>query len=439
MKPQRPRRLFHRIYLHGVVLLLMVTVSLALAGFFLGRDWRWHRHPQRLAAHLGGLLSSVPEPALDETVARFSRELDVNLAVYSDDGTRLAGAGERPPPPRPARIARPRGSPVRDERTHRVVSAPAGPGRYLRLSFLQQEADMLLRALGFLAVIVLVLALASAPLARAIARPIERLSQTARRLGQGDLSARSGVVRRDEIGALARAFDEMAERLERLVEGQRELVANVSHELRTPLARMRVSLGLAAEAEPGEARELLRDMDADIAELERLVADLLTTARLDATGSLALRRERLDPRGLADAALARFRRLHPHRSAAAELADAPPVDADPELLARVLDNLLDNAAKYSEAPSPIGLALDAAGGGVRFAVRDQGVGIAAEDQPRVFTPFFRADPSRARGTGGVGLGLALSKRIVDAHGGRITLASEPGRGTTVTVWLPAAP
>jgi signal transduction histidine kinase len=292
---------------------------------------------------------------------------------------------------------------------------------------------------GGLALVVLAIALASAPLARAIARPIENLSRAARRLGEGDLAARSGLKRSDEIGALASTFDEMAERLGRLLEGQRELLANVSHELRTPLARIQVALSLAAETEPEQARRHLREAEEDVAELDGLVADVLTVTRLDGGGSLVLRRERLDPQGLVNEAIDRFRRHHPHRAIDARLEAVAQIDAESGLVARVLDNLLDNAAKYSEAPTQVLVELAPSGAGVIVSVRDQGIGIPPEDQPHIFTPFFRGDRSRGRDTGGIGLGLALSKRIVEAHGGHIALESSPGGGTMVRVWLPGAP
>ena len=124
----------------------------------------------------------------------------------------------------------------------------------LRLVLNTTEGDWLLRLGGAFIVVVVVVALVSAPLARGIARPIERLGEAARRLGDGDLTARSGLQGRGEIGALGRTFDEMAQRLERLLGAQRQLLADVSHELRTPLARMRVSLALAADAPREEVR-----------------------------------------------------------------------------------------------------------------------------------------------------------------------------------------
>lgn len=438
-RPHRPRTLYRQVYFHGVLLLVLVAMALGFLGFFLGRDVGWRWHPTLMAQHVAGFLAPVPDEALPAVLPRVANALDADFGVYKDDGHRLAAAGERVPPPldlgQVARLHR-EAKPLRHG--HHEFSSAAGPGRYVRLSLRRTEGEVLLRVLGSLAVVVLVLAVASAPLARAIARPIEHLGRVARRLGEGDLAARSGLRRGDEIGALARTFDEMAERLGRLLEGQRELLANVSHELRTPLARIRVALSLAGEAEPEQAQRHLREIEQDVAELERLVADLLTATRLDGGGALVLRRERVDPLSLVEQAALRFRRHHAGRSLETLFGAAPAIDGEPSLLARVLDNLLDNAAKYSEPATTVAVELDARDGGAAVTVRDHGIGIPPEDEPRVFTPFFRGDPSRGRATGGVGLGLALSKRIVEAHGGRIALESAAGKGTKVTVWLPPA-
>jgi signal transduction histidine kinase len=435
----RPRTLFRRVYLHGVLLLVGVMVAFGLAGIFLGRDDQLRVDPARLAQHVGRLVSSLPDDAIAAQLPEIARGLDVNLVVYTDDGRQLAAAGRRPLAPLPPDEVASLHDPAKAPRArHLAAASDAGPGRYLRLSLRISHRELLLRFLGIVALVIAVLAAASAPLARAISRPIERLAQVARRIGEGDLTARAALDRTDEIGALGRTLDEMAERLGRLLESHRELLANVSHELRTPLARIRVSLSLAAEAPAGEAARHLQAIEEDVAELETLVGDLLTASRLDAGGGLVLRREPVVLRALVETAIARFARLHPGREIVSRLDEVPVVPAEPGLLGRVLDNLLDNAARYSEPPSPIEVSLAADGGGAGIAVRDHGIGIAPEDQARLFTPFFRADRSRDRNTGGVGLGLTLSKRIVEAHGGRITVESQAGEGTTVRVWLPGS-
>ncbi len=291
-------------------------------------------------------------------------------------------------------------------------------------------------------VVLVALAFASFPLARSIAAPVERLTAAARALGEGDLSARANVRARGQLGALGRAFDDMAARLEALVRGERELLANVSHELRTPLARIRVALELAAEGDAERARRYLGEIGQDLGELDGLVADVLAAARLDAGGAAGLRLEvaPLDLAALARDAAERFRASHEGRSLEVDVGEAlPVVRGDAALLRRLVANLLDNAAKYSEPASPLRLVLRAEAGGVALEVRDRGIGIAPEDLPRLFTPFFRTDRSRARGTGGTGLGLALTKRIAEAHGGTISAASTPDGGTVFRVTLPAAP
>ena len=168
--------------------------------------------------------------------------------------------------------------------------------------------------------------------------------------------------RRDELGQVAEAFDEMAERITHLLRSQKELLANVSHELRTPLSRIRVALDLANEGDATLARESLADIAEDLNELERLVQDVLTAARLDlATGQTPgatppLRLERVEAQTLVDKAAARFRSARPeHRLEVHVDGTLPVLEADPVLLRRALDNLLDNAGKYSEPHTTVRL------------------------------------------------------------------------------------
>ena len=284
------------------------------------------------------------------------------------------------------------------------------------------------------------------PLSRSIARPLEKLGALARELGAGNLAVRAPAERRDEIGDLARSFNRMAEQIQRLRSAERELLADVSHELRTPLARMRVVLDLAADGDAEELRRYLREVATDLSELEQLVDDIIVGARLEkdpgrwSAAEPPLRRRPTTARELVEATAARFRSRWPERALVCRVPEEQiAVDVDPVLLRRALDNLLDNARKYSPEDRAIDLAVEraAGGGGVRIAVVDRGVGIAAEDQPRVFTPFFRADPSRSRATGGVGLGLVLARRIVESHGGTIGFTSAPDAGSTFWLTLPA--
>jgi signal transduction histidine kinase len=273
---------------------------------------------------------------------------------------------------------------------------------------------------------------------RRLVQPLDTLATAARKFGEGDIAARAELHRDDELGDVGRAFDDMASRTSALIYAQRQLMADVSHELRTPLARIRVALELAAE-DPGAAKDVLTDVGRDLDEIDQLIADILTTARLDADET-AIKREPISVGELADRAAARFTARYPGRTLEKTIDDSErALECDPVLLRRALDNLLDNAAKYSEATAPVKLAAHPNGTQVAFEIVDRGVGMTADELAHAGTPFWRADGSRARRTGGVGLGLALARRIARAHGGDISLDSKPGRGTTARLQIPLLP
>ena len=270
---------------------------------------------------------------------------------------------------------------------------------------------------------------------RRLVRPLETLAETARQFGEGDTAARARLHRDDELGDVGRAFDDMADRTSAVISSQRQLLADVSHELRTPLARIRVALELASE-DPVAAKDVLADVGTDLDEIDQLIEDILTTARLDSDQAM-VKREPISVGELADRAAARFTARHPGRTLEKHVDDGErAIECDPVLLRRALDNLLDNAAKYSEASAPVMLDVHPNGKAIAFEVVDRGVGMSKEELARAGTPFWRADGSRTRRTGGVGLGLALARRIARAHGGDVSLDSAPGRGTTARLQIP---
>ncbi|WP_164011172.1 sensor histidine kinase [Pyxidicoccus trucidator] len=448
----RPGRLLLRIYLVGLAQLVLVSLVLYFARTLVVE--RPFRHGFARNAHYNvrewAELRSDPA-ALQASLDRAARLLDAQVTLRDVSGRLIATNMARPAPALSA---------AEVQQLSRHLPPPPGPPRpFLAVPIpergpVEAYAILLMRPPGpppentsLVVVAVLVCtAITSLAFARTLAGPLQRLAQVARDFGAGKLDTRAGFRRRDELGEVAEAFDEMAGRITHLLRSQKELLANVSHELRTPLARIRVALDLAAEGDAATARELLPDLTEDLSELERLVEDVLTTARLDlatggpGTGALTLRMDRVDARTLVDKAAGRFRSSRPgHRLEVSVDEGLPALEADPVLLRRVLDNLLDNAGKYSEPGTPVLLRARTVGTGLQFEVTDQGIGIDAADLDRVGTPFYRTDRSRARRTGGVGLGLALARRIVDAHGGTLTLESRPGEGTTVRIDLPGIP
>ncbi len=424
-------RLFFRIYAFGVALLLAVVVTVAVTAAMTRGRPPWHHQPARLAQHLADQVETADPAALQARLDSLAWLLYANLAVYTADGRSMGRGGPEPPPALSAseHAELTPGDPLHLRRPWRLALPVGEDGVYVVVSWQGQRSHekFVLGLLGILAV----LALLSWPAARAVVRPLEAVADTARRLGEGDLAARTGLGRKDEIGALARAVDEMAERIERLVAHEKELVANVSHELRTPLARIRVALELAAE----EAPEGLAGVEDDLRELETLVEDVITTARLDlGTNGYALRRHALDVGGLAEAAAARFREAHQGVPLEVSVGELPDLDGDRALLARVLHNLLENAVRHG-AP-PLALTIEAGEGEAVFRVLDRGPG-PGEGAARLFDPFVRGDASRTRATGGVGLGLTLCKRIVEAHGGRIEAGDRDSGGAEFRFTLPS--
>ena len=410
--------------------------------------------PREARFAVGGVVERLGDgAAVARELERVRDELGVRVVIQDEAGQVLAsterdaratppdaaprlGPPRRPPPSRVRELEIPVRLP--DGRAGRAVYLSPDPGPRAPPS-----RDLVV----IIALVLVVVGVASLLTARSIARPLARLSRAARAFGAGQLDARVGLARSDEIGEVASAFDEMAGRVTDLLRAEKELLANVSHELRTPLARIRVALDIAAEGDAEAARESLGEIAEDLGELERLISDVLTAARLDlasgagASGIPPLRRERVDVRELLDRAAARLRSAHPKRALVVELApELPDVDGDPVLLRRVVDNLLENAHKYTpRAEESVVLRAARDGDEVRIEVRDRGIGIAPEDLPHVFRPFFRADRSRTRATGGLGLGLALARRIVEAHHGAIQLESTAGEGTRACVRLPIAP
>lgn len=269
-------------------------------------------------------------------------------------------------------------------------------------------------------------------LAARTASPLRRYAETASEVDAGDLSPRldadpSSPV---ELRVLAETFNRMLDRLEAAFARQRAFVADASHELRTPLTAIRGQLEILARHEDPGAEEVRRVEAKTMIEMrrvERLVDDLLALARLDEGPAPVRRRFELAPflRELCEA----------NRAEPTELAqvDSGTVDADPELVAQVVRNLLGNAHRHGRRVS---LSCRSQGGVVTVAVDDDGPGIPAAEREAVFERFHRSDASRQRASGGSGLGLAISSSIVEAHGGRIWIEDSPLGGARVSFSLP---
>lgn len=276
---------------------------------------------------------------------------------------------------------------------------------------------------------------------RALA-PIAALNDQVDRITAQDLHRRVDGTRlrasgRDELTRLAHTFNRLLGRLETSFEGQRTFVRNASHELRTPLT---ASIGelqvlLAREREPAAYREGAASVLAELLQLKLLLNHLLDMAQADGAVPLTedVRLDELLWEVRAAVPPAQRGRVHVDLGPLPDDAAAFEIKGHRALLARALGNLLDNALKYSPAPLPVSLTLRRRTNGVCLQVTDAGRGINAADLSHVFQPFFRA--ADVRGVAGHGVGLPLARRIVELHGGTLTLAPAPGGGTVAEVWL----
>lgn len=286
-------------------------------------------------------------------------------------------------------------------------------------------------------------------LARVFAQRVAALHQGATAIARGDLTARVGVDGDDELAVLARSFNHMADQLaagaaerERQEQLRRELIAAISHDLRTPLASLRATTEALADGVVDDAATTARYYDtmrAQIGQLTQLIEDLFSLSRLDA-GAADLDLLPVAPAELIGDALAGHSPQAEARGVRLEARVAPGIGAAmaaPLQITRVLDNLLANALRHTPPGGTITVsAAPLPGEGlIAVAVADTGEGIAPDDLPRVFERFYRGEKSRSRASGGAGLGLAIARGIVVAHGGTITIESAPGVGTTVRFTL----
>jgi heavy metal sensor kinase len=297
----------------------------------------------------------------------------------------------------------------------------------------------------FFAGVPLVLLLASAGgyfLARKSLAPIASMNSQTQRISAESLSSRLDVANsRDELGRLATTINDLLARLESSFKEQQRFIADASHELRTPLAVLRgeteVALGKARSVE--EYQQSLSLIQDEAERLSRIVEDLFILARQPINTRAALNKEPISLNETVKDCARAAQVLATRKGVRLKMeSDSSSItfNGDEELIKRMILNLLDNAVKYTPAGGDVSLALARNNGNVEIVVSDNGMGIAAADQTRVFDRFYRVDKARARALGGAGLGLAIVQWIVEVHGGKVQVVSAPGRGSTFTVQLP---
>src|SRR5688572_9573279 len=381
------RRLYLRIY-------LAVVASLAVFALLAGAAWHSFGDPtwsgETIATVARNLLPPAAASDTEQQAAleRLSRDLSIDLALFGAAGQRLAAVGERIEAPQ--RAGR-QGGRFRDRP---VWAVRLEDGRWLTARVPHRGRPG--AGLVFIVLLLIAIAVGAYPAVRRLTARLERLQRGVQALGAGNLAARVKVEGRDEVARLAEAFNQSAQRIERLVAANRQLLANASHELRTPLARIRMAVELLKEGtDPARKRAL----ELDIAELDALIEEILLASRLDAVERLETS-EMVDVTALAAEEAARY-------DIEAE-GEGVVARGNPRLLRRMIRNLLENARRHGAAP--IRVSVRRIGRDLELRVCDAGSGVTEADRERVFEPFYA-------GARGAGLGLSIVRQIARRHGG----------------------
>lgn len=422
--------------LSGRLLLLFLVTALLLAavvrtGFHYGVDGNLRNLAgPHLDEYLQHLLNELGDPPTPEGAALLSHRLPLEIRIMDTAGGSADVAAPAPRIRRPVSRTLADGTPVELGRTADgfAVYAMRGDLTIVLLPHGLEPSDtaplaIILTIAGVLAVLAF-----SYHSIRRLFKPVETIQAGIARIGAGDLEHRLHIRRKDELGVLARSINAMADDVRDMLEAKRQLLLAISHELRSPLTRARIN------AELLENNANRRALLADLSELEALLAELLESERLRGRHT-ALNHEAVDPSELLAALVEES-----FRDAGLRLELDPPgtwLSLDPIRIRLLVRNLLRNAMRHTpidRAPPCLSSHVD----DERWVltVSDRGPGVAAEHLSHLTDPFFRADPSRQRGSGGVGLGLYLSRAIAEAHGGTLDIASAPGQGTRILVRIP---
>jgi len=327
---------------------------------------------------------------------------------------------------------------VNGELVGTVLGRPQSPGLTpVEEAFLGRVNRALLIAAGGAAVMALLLGVL---LARTLTRPLREMTAAARSLARGDLGEQVEVRSQDEVGELARAFNQMSRDLAQAASRRRQLTADIAHDLRTPISIIQGHAEALRDGVLPPTPETFALIHEETMRLNRMVEDLRTLSRAEA-GELSLVRRPVAVGALLEQLAAGRRPAAGEKGIELRLegeSGLPEVEVDADRMAQALNNLVDNALRHTPAGGTVTLAGGRAEDGVWLQVRDSGPGIAAEDLPHVFERFYRGDRARQRHDGGSGLGLAIARSIVEAHGGRIRAESPAGAGAVFTIELPAA-
>jgi signal transduction histidine kinase len=436
---------------------LVLDLETGLRGLALGGEAGILAPATRARAQLPGRLRELRRRvAEDPEQAPRAQRISTRIQRYIDEFyLLLVDIGRESPEVIRSSVARGEGQrrveEVRNDLAEFIAAEEAEAARSAQTASERADQAIALGAVGLVLTAALIV-LYGAYLARSIGGPVRSAAQGASRIADGDLSHRLDEGGPGEVGELTRSFNVMASELqrgrseleeqnERLRESEQaksELVGIVSHEVRTPLAGVLgfTSLLLNRKVDESAQRRYLEIIDAQGRRLSALLDDFLDVQRLE-EGRLELGAERVDMVALLQEQVQLFEAQSELHTLELEAAEPLAVRGDPNRLAQVVGNLLSNAIKYSPEGGTVEVVAEQSNGDVRVTVRDEGLGIPAEQQDQIFTKFYRGDAATS-GIAGSGLGLAFARAVIEAHGGRMGFTSAQGRGSTFFLELPTA-
>ena len=395
------------------------------------------------------------QPALAAYLQNIQPHSGTRLSLFNNQLQELSGGNVRPDARDVARIVL---------ETHQPEFADMGPSpllgrpvqtesgqQYVLIAELPRRPEFALFHLHLVAM-ALIGALFCYWLARHLTSPVAKLRAATRELANGNLSVRVGPAlgsRRDELASLASDFDEMAEKIQLLIDSQRRLLGDISHELRSPLARLNVALELARQRSGVEAASALERIQREAETLNEMIGQLLALTRLE-SGAEQLQKVELDLESLVRevAKDADFEARARNRSVKLIASEKIVIEGVPNLIRRAIENVVRNAVHYTAQDTEVEIKLSTDSGlssaaaaelnnqRALIVVRDQGPGVPADSLSEIFRPFYRVDEARNREAGGVGLGLAIADRAVRLHGGRVEAENAKDGGLTVTIRIP---
>jgi signal transduction histidine kinase len=430
-----PGKIFRSVFakLLVVIILTGLCVNIVVGGFF----WIHRSDPARplhknISQYLNYIIDDLGDPPDLQRARRIGKQ--AALQIYYEGSTLSWTTAEgfsefkkahwRNWGKNPAiRIGRYRG--------HHFVEIDQRSGRFIFGFDKNFEMDPERGCLVVILILLLTLIFAGAFFAiRWILKPVRWLDEGVRQVGGGNLKHRVPVKRSDEFRDLAEAFNDMTDRIQDMMHIKERLMLDVSHELRSPLTRVKVALELLPSSQAKDS------IAGDVLEMEKMINEILETARAHHLHAEL----KLKPSNLVDL-LAQIVADYEKQPPGVRLQEVPAsleVNVDPERIKTVLQNIISNSIKFSDADSdPVRILIKTLPDDTVVQIADNGIGIAEDELPFIFEPFYRVDKSRSKDTGGYGLGLSLCKTIIEAHGGKIEVQSTPDVGTTVSLFFPA--